>query len=189
MVAHNQGTLWNASPIAASLEVSVPTINRYLDLLVDLLLVRALRPWAGNISKRLVKTPKVYIRDTGLVHALLQLHSLEDLLGHSIVGGSWEGLVIENIIAQLPQGATPWFYRTAAGAEIDLLIEYGASTRIAIEIKRSLAPTVSKGFHHACADVQATHRYVVYPGNERYSLSKEIEVLPVRELTFDSFFN
>jgi predicted AAA+ superfamily ATPase len=182
MLAHNQGNLWNASTLAASLGSSVPTINRYLDLLVDLLLVRTLRPWSNNSGKRLVKTPKVYIRDSGLVHALLQLNTSEDILSHPIAGKSWEGLIIENIIAELPVGATIWFYRSSAGAEIDLLIEYGSMMRVAIEIKRSSTPKIMQGFYNACEDVKATHRYVIYSGNEIYTLTKGVKAIPITEL-------
>lgn len=182
MLAHNQGTQLNVAQLGANLGVTAPTAKRYIELLEDLLLVRAIRPWAGNIGKRLVKSPKIYIRDSGLTHALLNIATLDDLMGHPIVGASWEGFVIENLISNLPIGATYWFYRTAAGAEIDLVIEKGSKNRIAIEIKRSIAPKVSKGFYIGCEDIEATHKYVVYPGNERFSLGDNVTAISLPEI-------
>ena len=165
-----------------NLDLSVPTVKRYVELLGDLLLVRMLRPWSGNVSKRLVKAPKVYIRDSGLTHALLNLTTLDDLLGHPVVGASWEGFVIENLLSCLPIGMTPWFYRTAAGAEIDLVIEQNTQQKYAIEIKRSSAPTLSKGFYAGCADIGATKRFLVYPGTERYPIARDVTVMPLAEM-------
>jgi predicted AAA+ superfamily ATPase len=182
MLAHNQGGQLNTAQLGANLDVAAPTAKRYIELLEDLLLIRSLRPWFGNIGKRLVKTPKVYIRDSGLVHALLNLKSMEDLLGHPVVGASWEGYVIENLISCLPIGVTPWFYRTSAGAEIDLVVEKNEKNMYAIEIKRSLSPAVSKGFYLGCEDIGATHRYLVYPGNEKFSIGKNITVIPLLDL-------
>ena len=179
MLAHNQGEQVNIAKLAVGLDVSVHTVTRYIELLEDLLLVRTLRPWAGNVKKRLVKAPKIYIRDSGLTHALLNLSNLDDVLGHPVAGASWEGFALENILSVLPQGATPWFYRTSAGAEIDLVIEQGLRQNLAIEIKRSLAPTVSKGFHIGCEDIEAQHRYIVYPGREQYPISNGITVIPL----------
>ncbi len=182
MLAHNQGGQLNIAQLGANLDLSAPTVKRYIDLLVDLLLVRTLRPWSGNVGKRLVKGPKVYIRDSGLTHALLNLTSLDDVLGHPVVGASWEGFVMENLLSSLPIGMTPWFYRTAAGAEIDLVIERSIKQRYAIEIKRSLAPTVSKGFYVGCTDIEATKRFVVYPGTERYPIANDVTVMPLAEM-------
>jgi predicted AAA+ superfamily ATPase len=182
MLAHNQSGQVNTAQLGANLDVAAPTTKRYIELLEDLLLVRSIRPWFGNIGKRLVKTPKIYIRDSGLVHALLSLKSIDDLLGHPVVGSSWEAFVIENLISCLPIGLTYWFYRTSAGAEIDLVIEQNEKHLYAIEIKRSLSPSVSKGFYHGCDDIGATHRFVVYPGQERYSLGKNITAIPLLEL-------
>jgi len=179
MIAHQQGGQLNVVQLSNSLDLSPRSTKRYIELLEDLLLIRTLRPWFSNIGKRLVKVPKVYIRDSGLTHTLLSLSSLDDLLGHASCGPSWEGFVIENLISILPEGASPWFYRTAAGAEIDLVIEQGTQIRIAIEIKRSLAPKVSKGFYQGCEDIAASHRFVVYPGNERFPLSSDITVIPL----------
>jgi predicted AAA+ superfamily ATPase len=182
MLAHNQGEQINFAKFGASLDVAAPTARRYIELLEDLLLIRTLRPWSGNIGKRLVKSPKVYIRDSGLTHALLNLTTQDDVLGHPVIGSSWEGFVIENLLSVLPIGATPWFYRTAAGAEIDLIIELGGKKKYAIEIKRSMTPALSKGFHLGCEDTKATHRYIVYPGKERFPISKEIIALPLVDM-------
>jgi predicted AAA+ superfamily ATPase len=182
MLAHNQGSQLNVAQLGANLGVAAPTAKRYLELLEDLLLVRSLRPWAGNIGKRLVKSPKVYIRDSGLTHALLNISTMDDLLGHPVVGASWEGFVIENILSVLSVSSTPWFYRTAAGAEIDLVIEQGGKKRIAIEIKKSLSPKVSKGYHLGCEDIEATHRYVIYPGKEKFPLGDNTTAISLSEL-------
>ena len=136
MLAHDQGGNMNASKIAANLNVSSVTIGRYTDLFVDLLLVRKLLPYSANVKKRVVKSPRLYLRDSGITHALLNIGSYNDLLGHPVVGKSWEGFVIENIAAYLPPQARLYYYRTARGAEIDLLIEFNMDETWAIEIKR-----------------------------------------------------
>lgn len=180
MLAHNQGQMLNAAQLASGLGVSGHTVARYLDIMVDLLLVRRLQPWAVNAKKRLVRTPKVYVRDSGLVHALLGIRNQEELLGHPVVGASWEGLLIENILNTLPPTARPTFYRTSAGAEIDLVIEFSAKERWAIEVKRSIgSPAPSKGFFVACEDIKATRRVVIYPGAERFNLDAKTEVMPL----------
>jgi len=185
MLAHNQSCQLNIAQLGANLDVAAPTAKRYIELLEDLLLIRSLRPWFGNIGKRLVKSPKIYIRDSGLVHALLNLKSMDDLLGHPVIGASWEAYVIENLISCLPIGVTPWFYRTSAGAEIDLVIEKNEKTMYAIEIKRSLAPSVSKGFYLGCDDIGATHRYLVYPGNEKFPVGKNITAISLLDMMDD----
>jgi len=182
MLAHSQGGQINVAQIGANLGVTAPTAKRYIELLEDLLLIRTLRPWSGNLGKRLVKSPKVYIRDSGLTHALLNLTTLDDILGHPVVGASWEGFVIENLLSCLPLGATAWFYRTSAGAEIDLVIEQSPGKRWAIEIKRALAPTLSKGFHFGCEDIQATNRFIVYPGKDSYPAAHDVTVLPLVDM-------
>lgn len=181
MLAHHQGQLFNASQIGASLEVKGQTASRYLDLMIDLLLVRRLQPWFVNVGKRLVKSPKVYIRDSGILHALLGIRDLDDLLGHPVAGGSWEGFVVENLLAAAPPDAEAHFYRTAAGAEIDLLLKFGKEMW-AIEIKRTTAPTLRKGFHHACEDVRPTAKWLVYAGEETYSLRDGVTVTPLSAL-------
>ncbi|MCX6217556.1 ATP-binding protein [Spirosoma sp.] len=182
MLAHNQGGQLNITKLGGNLDISGPTAKRYIELLDDLLLIRTLRPWSGNVGKRLVKSPKVYIRDSGLTHALLNIPSLDDLLGHPVVGASWEGFVIENLLSCLPIGVTPCFYRTAAGAEIDLVLEQGTTQRYAIEIKRSLAPSLSKGFYLGCEDIGATKRFLIYPGNERYPIANDVTAIPLADM-------
>jgi predicted AAA+ superfamily ATPase len=183
MLAHNQGQMLNAARIAGGLGVSGHAVARYLDMMVDLLLVRRLEPWAANAKKRLVRAPKVYVRDSGLVHALLGIRNLEELLGHPIAGPSWEGMVIENVLGALPGTARASFYRTSAGAEIDLVIEFGARQRWAIEVKRSIgSPAPSKGFYNGCEDIRATRQIVVYPGDERFKLDAKTEVMPLAGL-------
>ena len=183
MLAHSQGQLLNASRLARSLSISVPTVSAYIDLLVDLLLVRRLPPYVANTTKRLVKSPKTYVRDSGLVHALLGVGSLEVLAGHPIVGSSWEGHVIENLLAAAPARTRASFYRTAAGAEMDLVLELaGKRAPWAIEIKRALAVTLSKGFHHARADIAPERTLVVHAGEERYPGPDGIEMIGLGEL-------
>ena len=182
MLAHRQGTMLNASVLARALEVSAQSVTRYIDLLSDLLLVRRLPPLRANVGKRLVKSPKVYVRDSGLVHALLGITSLEQLAGHPVVAESWEGCVIESLASALPPRATPYFYRTSAGAEIDLLIEHSDGERWAVEIKRSLSARVGRGFHLACEDLRPARALLVHAGDDRYPVSETLEAISVREL-------
>jgi len=182
MLAHVQGGLLNAAALARGLDVDNKTINRYLDLLVDLLLVRRLSPWHGNSGKRLTKSPKILIRDSGLVHALLNIPDLEVLLGHPVLGASWEGFVVENLLLMLSPQAQTSFYRSSGGAEIDLVVELPGSHTWAIEIKRSLKPKVTRGFHSACEDLQPDRKLLVYPGNDRYPIGNEIEVIGFKKL-------
>jgi uncharacterized protein len=183
MLAHNQGQMLNAAQLANGLGVSGHSVARYLDIMVDLLLVRRVQPWASNAKKRLVRTPKVFVRDSGLVHALLGIQDQEELLGHPVVGASWEGMLIENILGALPASARTSFYRTSAGAEIDLVIEFSTKDRWAIEVKRSVAdPSPSKGFYIGSEDIKATRRIVLYPGKERYQLDAKTEVMPLEKL-------
>ena len=183
MLAHQQGGLLNAAALARALAVDGKTVAAYLDLLVDLLLVRRLAPWHGNVRKRLIKAPKVYVRDSGLVHALLGIGDREALLAHPVAGASWEGLAIESLIAAAPRGTEPWFFRTAAGAEIDLLLRLpGRRKPWAIEIKRSLAPKIERGFHLACDSVKPERRLVVYGGSERFPLAEDVEAVSLTEL-------
>lgn len=174
MLAHNQGTVLNAAHLARNLEVSGTTIGNYVDLMVDLLLVRRLRPWTFNISKRLVRSPKIYLRDSGIAHALLNIESFNTLLGHPVVGGSWEGFVIENIMSVAPPRAQPFYYGTPGGAEIDLILEFSPTEKWAIEIKRKSSPALSRGFHTACEDVKPQRKFIVYSGNESFSIGKEV---------------
>ena len=166
MLAHDQGGILNAAKIAAGLGVSGQSVARYLDLLVDLMLVRRLAPWHANAGKRLVKSPKVYIRDPGLTHALLGLETTEALLGHPVVGGSWEGFCIENLIAAAPRGTEASYYRSSAGAEIDLILRPPDQSLWAIEIKRTTSPKVTRGFHIASEELNVTKRLLVYAGDQ-----------------------
>ena len=163
MTAHLHGQLFNASSIAASLGgISHTTVGRYLDSLVDTMMLRRLEPHFVNVGKRLVKSPKVYVRDCGLLHALLNIPDVNSLIGHPMAGHSWEGLMVEQICALVPKGADVSFYRTAAGAELDVVVELG-SKKYGFEIKFSSAPKVTKGFWQACHDVGVHHAYVVAP--------------------------
>ncbi len=185
MLAHHQSGLLNASEFARSLGVDSKTVASYLDLMVDLLLVRRLSPWHHNSGKRLVKSPRVYIRDSGLTHSLLGLTHMEDVLSHPVAGGSWEAFSIETLISAAPMGTEANFYRTAAGAEIDLLLSIPRHGLWAIEVKRSSAPALGKGFHQACADLKPARRLVVYPGRERYPLGHKVEVMAVNQAAQD----
>jgi predicted AAA+ superfamily ATPase len=179
MLAHNQAQLLNAASLARGLGVNGMTIAHYLDLLVDLLLVRRLPAWHRNVGKRLVKSPKVYVRDSGIAHALLGIRDKEALLGHPVVGQTWESFVIEMLIAAAPEGTEAHFYRTSAGAEIDLVLTLPGGQLWAVEIKRSAAPKPARGFHNACADLEPAKRFIVYPGTERFSLDDTTDAIGV----------
>ena len=181
MLAHEQGSMLNAARLAAALGLSGQTMGRYIDLLCDLLLVRRLTPWTSNLGKRMTKSPKVYVRDSGLVHALLGIPTLDDLLAHPVAGMSWEGWAIENLIAASPVGTQAYFYRTSAGAEIDLVLELRPGKHWAIECKRSLTPSPARGFHEGCKDLSPERKFVIYPGTESYPLSHDVECVPLLE--------
>ena len=182
MLAHVQGGPHNAATLARGLGVDGKTVSRYLDLMVDLLLVRRLTPWHRNVGKRLVRSPKVYVRDSGIVHALLGLGSKEEVLGHPVVGPSWEGFVIESLLSVAHDRAETRFYRASGGAEIDLVLRLPGRRPWAVEIKRSLDPRPGRGFHSACEDVEPEARFVVYPGAERYRIAEGIEAITVADL-------
>lgn len=183
MLAHLQGGLLNVAQLARNLGVDAKTAAGYLDLLIDLLLLRRLPPWHANLGKRLVRSPKVYLRDSGLVHALLAVRDREALLSHPIVGASWEGFVIENLLnVAASAGIQGYFYRTSGGAEIDLLLAHPDGRLWAVEIKRSLAPRPERGFHSACADLAPERCFLVYPGTETYPVGEGIEAIPLRAL-------
>jgi uncharacterized protein len=179
MLAHHQGGLLNVAQLARNLGVDAKTAASYIDLLCDLLLVRRLQPWHDNLGKRLVKSPKTYVRDTGLLHALLALGTRDQLLGHPVIGASWEGFCIENAIASAPRGTDAYCYRANGGAEIDLLLTLPNGERWAIEVKRSLTPKIERGFHSACEDVMPARKIVVYPGKERLPMPHGIDALPI----------
>ena len=183
MLAHGQGGVLNAAQLARSLGVDGKTVARYLDLMVDLLLVRRLPAYHANVNKRLVKSPKVYVRDSGVLHALLGIADREALFGHPILGASWEGFVIDNIASVMQEGTLMSFYRTSAGAELDLILEFpGLSEKLAIAIKSSSTPKPSRGFYYALEDVAPDKTFVVYAGDERYPLSEGIDALGLSEV-------
>jgi predicted AAA+ superfamily ATPase len=182
MLAHNQATMLNAAKIAQGLGVEGKSVARYLDLLVDLMLVRRLAAWHRNAVKRLVKAPKVYVRDSGIAHALLGIENKEKLLGHPVAGPSWESFVTESLLVLAPRGTEASFYRTGAGAEIDLVLALPGGKLWAIEIKRSSAPKVERGFHVACDDIQPNKRFVVYPGSDRFPLDAHTEAIGLSAL-------
>jgi len=182
MLAHLHGQVLNAARLGANFAVSGHTVRHYLDILEGTFLVRCLQPYHSNLGKRLVKSPKVYLRDSGLLHSLLRVESMEQLHGHPCIGASYEGWAIEQVCVCLAGSAVrPYFFRTHAGAEIDLLLDLGAE-RIAVEAKRSLAPKPSRGFHEAASDLDCSRRYVVYPGDERFPVSKTVEAIGIHEL-------
>ena len=178
MLAHHQGELLDLSKLAAALAISGQTVSRYIDLLCDLMLVRRLPAWHGNVGKRLIRSPKVYVRDSGLVHALLGLPNLDAVLGHPIAGSSWEGFVMEQLINAAPQ-AQACFYRTSNGAEVDLVLTFRNQQTWVIEIKRSSAPNVSRGFYQAATDLGAVRKLLVAPVAQPYPLKDGIEVVDV----------
>jgi predicted AAA+ superfamily ATPase len=182
MLAHSHGQLWNASHLAKSLGISAPTVRTYLDILEETFVVRRLQPYHINIKKRLIKSPKVYIRDSGLLHALLSIRTLDDLQSHPSVGSSWEGFVIEQIIGFMENSQQVYFYRTNAGAEIDLLLFDRKNRPIAVEIKYSASPKVEKGYWIAYEDLSCKKGFIVYPGNESYPLGKNVFALPLKDL-------
>ena len=174
MCAHNQGQLLNSSRLGSALGISHTTLRSYIELLSETFMLRILPPFAANLKKRLVKAPKIYLRDTGILHALLAIDSFDDLLAHPVCGASWETLVIENMIASHPD-YEPFFYRTAAGAEIDLLLVRGQK-RIAIECKASSTPTVGRGFWNALKDLEADEAWIIAPVDEEYPLADNVWV-------------
>ena len=181
MLAHNHGQLWNASRLASAFGVTPPTMQHYLEILEATYMVRRLPPWSNNLGKRLTKSPKVYLQDSGLLHALLDIHRLEDLYGHPVAGASWEGWALEQLTRQLAPRWRLSFYRTAAGAELDVVAEKGRR-RLAFEVKLSSAPAPSKGFWQAIADVKPHKTYLIAPVEAAYPLARNVEVLPAHEL-------
>jgi predicted AAA+ superfamily ATPase len=183
MLAHSQGQTLNSSKLAGSMGVSAPTVTSYVDLLKDLLLLRKLPPFHANVKKRLVKSPKVYVRDSGLLHALLGIRNHDDLLGHPVAGSSWEGFVIESLLAVVPNHTKASFYRTATGVEIDLVLEFGGNQGTwAIEIKRNMTAKLERGNHVALDDIQPQKAFVVYPGKDRYMKDDGIEAISLYEM-------
>jgi uncharacterized protein len=181
MVANSHSQLTNMSQLAASMGISVPTVGRYLDLLEAARMLRRLQPMHVNLNKRLVKTPKTYLRDSGLLHALLGIKSVDDLLSHPMMGYSWEGFVLEHISQLAPRGAEVMFYRTAAGAEMDVVVQYGSQT-ICFEIKSSSAPKVTQGFYNAMQDLKPTATFIVAQVDKRYAFSEQVEVIALTDI-------
>lgn len=182
MLAHQQGGLLNTAQLARGLGVSGATVARYVDLLVDLLLVRRLQPRLANVGKRLVRSPKVYVRDSGIVHGLLGLADREAVLGHPVAGGSWEGMAIENAIEAAGGRAEAGFYRTSGGAEVDLVLSWRDGQEWAVEVKRSLAPKLERGLRSALADIEPERSFVVYPGSGQYELGDGVEAIDLGDL-------
>jgi len=179
MCAHNQGQLLNTSQLGSALGISHTTVRSYIDLLSQTFMLRVLHAFNGNVKKRLVKSPKVYLRDSGILHSLLKIDSFDELLGHPVFGASWETVVLENIIAANP-GWQPFFYRTAAGAEIDLLLVRGRR-RVAIECKASMAPKLTRGFWTALDDLNVESAWVIAPVEESYPLKENVMVRPLAD--------
>ena len=182
MLAHHQGGLLDVSTLGKSLMLDAKTVHRYLDLFVDLMLLRRLTPWHSNTGKRMVKSPKLYIRDSGLVHALLGITSVDDVLAHPVVGNSWEGFVVETLLNAAPVNTSAGFYRTSNGAEIDLVMNVPGHGVWAIEIKRGLGSPPKRGFYSACEDILPAQRLVVYPAGEAYSLGKGVQAIGLRAM-------
>ena len=182
MLAHLQGETLNYSKLAANLEVDAKTVTHYIDILTDLLLVRRLEPWHANVKKRLVKSPRYYVRDSGILHRLLGVNAYDALLSNPVLGKSWEGFVIENIHSILPSRAETYFYRTAAGAEIDLVIKMPSSEIWAVEIKYGVAPKIGKHYSQTCDDVGATHKYILYGGEDAFPVGSDIDVISLSGL-------
>ena len=182
MIAHSHAQLWNASKIAGSLGVSAPTVRSYLDILAETFIVRQVQPYHSNIKKRLIKSPRVYIRDSGLLHTLLNIRTINDLQSHPSLGSSWEGFIVEQIMGILPERWQAFFYRTGAGAEIDLALFDNKYKPIAIEIKYSMSPKLERGFWNAYEDLSCRKGYVIYPGTESYPIGKNVFTLPAKEL-------
>jgi hypothetical protein len=182
MMAHVNGQLLNTSTIAKSLGLSSPTINHYTEIFEGTFILRSLRPYYSNMKKRLVKSPKIYFRDTGVLHTLLNIETYDALQSNPYVGHSWEAFVIEQIIAQMPKGLSPYFYRTAAGAEIDLILKAENSSPIAIEIKYSSSPGLSRGFYQGYRDLSCKKGAVIYPGKDMYKIAENVIALPLNRL-------
>ena len=182
MLAHSHGQLWNANKIAGSLGVSAPTARHYLDILEDTFVVRQVQPYYANLKKRLIKSPRVYVQDSGLLHTLLRIRTFDDLQAHPSLGSSWEGFVTAQIVSLLAGKSEVFFYRTSAGAEIDLLFFDNKNVPVAIEVKYSLSPRPGRGFWNAFEDLSCKKGFVVYPGDEMYPLGKNVFTLPIKEL-------
>lgn len=181
MLAHNHGQLWNASTIAKGLGITAPTVRNYLDILTETFITRQLQPYYANIKKRLVKSPKIYLRDSGILHALLGIQSLDGLLSHPVAGFSWEGFVIEEIIKNFDERFEFNFYRSQAGAEVDLVLSRGNTPKYLVEIKNSFAPKLTRSFSIAHQDFDMLKSYVIYPGKDSFKLRENVEVISLQD--------
>ena len=182
MLAHLQGETINYSKLASNLEVDAKTVSHYIDILTDLLLIRRLEPWHTNVKKRLVKSPRYYVRDSGILHRLLGINSYDTLLSNPVLGKSWEGFAVENILSVLPSRAESYFYRTAAGAEVDLVIKMPSSEIWAIEIKHGVAPKIGKHYSQTCNDVGAAHKYILYGGDDEFAVRNDVKIISLSGL-------
>jgi hypothetical protein len=182
MLAHSQGGIANIAVLSRSLEIDGRTAAGYIELLEKMLLLRRLLPWHVNTKKRIIKSPKLYVRDSGLLHELLGIADIEALLAHPVVGASWEGFVIENLLACTPARTESYFYRTNTGSEVDLILRFRSGEVWAVEIKRGLSPRLTAGFHTAISDVKPDRTFVVYGGDERFQLQPDIEMISLRLL-------
>ena len=182
MLAHLQGETINYSKLASNLEVDAKTVSNYIDILTDLLLVRRLEPWHINVKKRLVKSPRYYVRDSGILHRLLGINSYDELLSNPVLGKSWEGFVVENILSVLPSRVETYFYRTAAGAEVDLVIKMPSSEIWAIEIKHGVAPKLGKHYSQTCNGFGATHKYILYGGDDEFPVGNDVQIISLSGL-------
>jgi predicted AAA+ superfamily ATPase len=183
MLAHSHGEVWNASKIAESLSVSAPTINHWADILEDTFIIRRIRPYFVNLKKRLVKSPKLYLKDSGLLHTLLSISSLDQLFGHPSSGASWEGFVIEQLLSVLPEDWKWFYYRTHAGAEMDLVLLPPQGKPVGIEIKMSKSPVLGRGFHEAFRDLDCKTGFYIYAGDEYYEMYKNVFALPLTHIS------
>ncbi len=182
MLAHLQGEPLNYSKLGNNLEIDGKTVTHYLDILVDLLLVRRLSPWYENVKKRLVKSPRFYVRDNGILHRLLGIADYDALLSNPVLGKSWEGFVIENIVSILPNSVESYYYRTSGGAEIDLILRISSKELWAIEIKHGVAPKIRPSLHQASEDIKATRKFVVYGGYDEFPIGKDTTVISLPRL-------
>jgi len=187
MLAHLSGQTINKTKVAQSLDFNVATLTKYIDFMDQAYLIRQLPPYFANIGKRLVKSQKVYLRDTGILHQLLGIMSMTDLMGHPIIGASWENYVIEQLFAIKPRWADFFFYRTQAGVEIDIIVTRGGIAQIAVEIKYSSTPSLGKGFFIACNDLQLDKRFVIAPVEDNYTMKNGVTVIGPNHLA--SIFN
>jgi predicted AAA+ superfamily ATPase len=185
MVAHNHGQPWNAQELASSVGVTPPTATHYRSILEQMFLLRAVPAWHANLKKRLVKAPRVFVRDSGILHSLLGIAGIDDLLSHPVAGKSWEGFVLEQILETARGRLEASYFRTYSGAEIDLVIHRGQKILALVEVKLGLKPALARGFHEARIDLGQPKAWVVYSGGDRYALSPGTEAVGLDEFLID----